>query len=295
MVSNPIQKQKRNSMLIGLIIGLAVGLVLCVILYMFLNSKTGVNLTSNDTAKVVAVLNKPIKSGMEITSADYTMKKVSGSSSPSDAVGGIGGNGVAIAKIDLAAGTILSNSMLTTKDSVLTKDLRVQEYNMITLPTQLSAGSYIDVRLQLPDGGDYIVISKKRVENANASTVWLKMNEEETLTMSNAIVEYYIMAGSKLYATTYTDPGAQAAAIPTYCPNATVVDLINSQLNGNITSLTEGRYTDKLKNIRNSRIKAQLDRYSDTELENLESKIQEEIKNLQESRQAYFGALNAAK
>lgn len=291
MVANPMQKMKRNSTLLGLVIGLVIGLVLCVVLFLFMQSRIETGAISSSDSVNVTVLTKAVKSGTEITAADVTTKQVNKGNAPADATNTVIG---AVAKIDLTAGTILSNSMITTKDSKLTKDLREQEYNMIVLPTGLTAGKYVDIRLQLPDGGDYIVVSKKYVQNANATTVWLKMTEEETLTMSNAIVEYYIMAGSKLYATTYTDPGAQEAAIPTYCPNATVVDLINSQLNGNITSLTEGRYTDKLKNIRNSRIKAQLDKYSDKELENLETKIQEEIQSLKETRQAYFGALNSA-
>ena len=293
MVSNPIQKQKRNSMLIGLIVGLVIGLILCVILYLFLSSNAGVSMSNNEGTKTVAVLNKTIKSGAEITAADYELKKVSAATAPTDAIGGITGN--AITKIDLTSGTVLSSSMLTTTDSKLTKDLREQEYSMIVLPTQLAAGDYIDIRLQLPDGGDYIVVSKKSVQRANATTVWLKMNEEETLVMSNAIVEYYIMTGSKLYATKYTDPGVQEAATPTYTPNATVTALISG--NENITSQItdgQGRFSERLKSIRNSKIKTQLDKYNDTGLENLETNLQEEIKSLQESRQAYFGALNSA-
>lgn len=295
MVSNPIQKQKRNSMLIGLIVGLVIGLILCVILYLFLSSNAGVS--GGEGTKTVAVLNKAIKSGAEITQADVETRNVNSKNVPTDTTLNVVGS---IAKIDLTSGTVLSTSMITTKNETLTKDLREQEYSMIVLPTQLVAGDYIDIRLQLPDGGDYIVVSKKCVQKADDTTVWLKMNEEETLVMSNAIVEYYIMTGSKLYATKYTEPGTQEAATPTYVPNATVVDLINSQLknddnpNGNIESLTNGRFSEKLKNIRNSRIKTQLNQYNDTGLENLETKLQEEIKNLQESRQAYFGTLDSA-
>lgn len=295
MVSNPIQKQKRNSMLIGLIVGLVIGLILCVILYLFLSSNAGVS--GGEGTKTVAVLNKAIKSGAEITQADVETRNVNSKNVPTDTTLNVVGS---IAKIDLTSGTVLSTSMITSKNETLTKDLREQEYSMIVLPTQLVAGDYIDIRLQLPDGGDYIVVSKKCVQKADDTTVWLKMNEEETLVMSNAIVEYYIMTGSKLYATKYTEPGTQEAATPTYVPNATVVDLINSQLknddnpNGNIESLTNGRFSEKLKNIRNSRIKTQLNQYNDTGLENLETKLQEEIKNLQESRQAYFGTLDSA-
>lgn len=293
MVANPIQKQKRNSLLLGLIVGLVIGLILCVILYLFLQSNTGASVASGDTTKQVAVLNKTIKSGANITLADITTKSVNSSVVPADAVGGI--QGTAVAKIDLTAGTVLSSSMLSSSDSKLTKDLRQQEYNMIILPSQLSAGDYIDIRLELPDGGDYIVVSKKYVQNANATTVWLNMNEEEILTMGNAIVEYYIMTGSKLYATKYTDPGSQEAAIPTYTPNSTVTALIVA--NENITSQIvdgQGRFSERLKSIRNSKINTQLSKYNDTGLENLEKNLQEEIKSLKETRQAYFGVLNSA-
>ena len=291
MVANPMQKMKRNSTLLGVVIGLVVGLLICALVYMLLLQpamETGT--TNKSQTKTVAVLTKSIKSGAEITAADYEVRVVNGTNAPTDSIGGI--NGVGIAKIDLTAGTILATSMVTTSDSKLTNDLREQEYNMISLPTQLSVGDYIDVRLQLPDGGDYIVVSKKYVQKANTTTVWLNMTEEETLVMSNAIIEYYIMAGSKLYATTYTDPGTQQAATPTYCPNAEVADLISG--NANITAIIESRYTDKLKSIRNSRINKQVSEYTDTKLENIETKIKEEIEKLQQSRESYFGALNAA-
>ena len=294
MVTNPIQKQKRNSLLGGLAVGLVIGLVLCGALYLFLTSdKAGAISTSKDGTIKVMVLNKTIKSGNTITANDYTMQTVSKSVVPSDAIGSI--NGAAVTKIDLTAGTVLSNSMLTTSDSKTTKDLREQEYNMITLPTSLTVNDFIDVRIQMPDGADYIVVSKKCVKKTDATTVWLDMTEEEILSMSNAIVEYYIMTGSKLYATKYTDPGTQEAATPTYCPNAAVVDLINSELGGNISALTEGKYSNSLKSIRNQRINSQLSKYEDTGLQNLETSIKEEIQSLKETRQAYFGTLNSAK
>ena len=292
MGSNPVQKQRRNFLLIGLVIGLIAGLIACGILYWYLTSKIDEKDSEVENLKQVAVLNKNVKSGDLITSADLSSQIVNANAVPVDAIGNV--SGTAVAKIDLSSGTIISKSMLTTSDSKITKDLRQQEYNMIILPTQLSAGDYIDVRLQLPDGGDYIVISKKYVQKANTTTIWINMTEEELLIMGNAIIEYYIMTGSKLYATKYTDPGTQEAAIPTYVPNATVVDIINSELNGNISVLTEERYSEKLKSLRNSRIKSTLSKYDEgTQLSNIEGKIQEEIKSLKESRQAYFGNLNS--
>ena len=291
MGSNPIQRQKRVSLLVGLIIGLVIGLALCGVLYWFMSNNKNVSLNNGETLKQVAVLKKAVKSGNNITMADITVKNVSSGTVPVDAVSI---SDTVVAKVDLAAGTVLSSSLITTADSKLTKDLRQQEYNMISLPSQLASGDFIDVRFELPDGGDYIVISKKRVQNANGTTVWLNMNEEEILTMSNAIIEFYIMTGSKLYATRYTDPGAQEAAIPTYTPNATVTSLISA--NENITSQIadgQGRFSERLKSMRNSRINTQLSQYSDQALSNLEKGIQDELTALKESRQAYFGTLNA--
>ena len=301
MVANPLQRQKRVSLLVGLVIGLVIGLALCGILYWFLTTKGDIGTKDTVGYKTVYVLNKAVKSGGIVTNADFTAVTVNANAVPSDATRVKDGDSV-VAKIDMGAGTIMSESMFTTADSKLTKDLRQQEYNMISLPSQLTAGNYIDIRLALADGSDYIVIPKKYVQNANATTVWLNMNEEEILTMSNAIVEYYIMAGSKLYAVKYTDPGSQEAATPTYVPNATVAELIKSQLKsdsnpkGNIETITEGRYTEALKNLRNSKIRAALSKYDEEkQLENIETKIKEEITNLKESRAAYLGVLDSTK
>lgn len=293
MGPNPIQKRQMNYMLGGIAIGLIVTLLACLGIFVLFIKPNMITGAGSEQVKTVAVLNKNIKSGSVITPADYTLQSVNGATAPADAVGGIATNNDTVAKIDLTTGTVLATSMLTTQDAKNTKDLREQEYNMISLPTNLVTGDYIDIRLQLPDGGDYIVVSKKTVQRANASTVWLKMTEEETLVMSNAIIEYYIMAGSKLYATRYTDPGSQEASTPTYYPNNTVIELINSEKDINITSLATGRYSNAIKGMRKN-INTQKGKYSDTELENIETKLQEEIKNLKESRAAYFGALNSA-
>ena len=292
MGANPMQKMKRNAMLSGLVIGLLFSVVVCVVGYMFITNNGGVVTQNKENSITVCVLNKTIKSGTEITASDIITTIVDKNLAPIDATTDVIKG---IAKIDLSAGTVLGTSMLSTTGEILTADLREQEYNMITLPSQLAVGDFIDIRLQLPNGGDYIVISKKKVLQCDASTIWLQMKEDEILTMSNAIIEYYIMAGSKLYATIYSEPGSQDASIPTYCPNAAVVQLINS--NKNIpTQITdgEGRFSEALKSIRNDVIEKELNKYTETSLGNIESNLQDEIKKLQQSRESYFGALNAA-
>lgn len=288
MGSNPMQKMKRNSILIGLVIGLVIGLIMCVILYLFL-SGSGVSTTKGETISVCA-LNKTIKAGTTITSGDITYKKVKTTDVPSDVTNQVV-NG--IAKIDLSAGTVLTKSMITASEETTKDDVRRQEYNMVSLPSRLSTGEFIDIRLQLPNGADYIVISKKQVLACNASTIWLNMNEEEIELMSNAIIEYYIMKGSKLYAAVYTEPGIQTASVGTYVPNSSVSTLISS--NPNIKNyINQERYSDALKAIRNNNIASSLNQYSEDAIKNIEENMQEEIKTLKQTRESYFGALNSA-
>lgn len=288
MGTNPMQKMKRNSILTGLTIGLVIGLVLCGVMYFVLTQSSTTNNTKGTTI-AACVLNKEIKSGTAITENDVISTMVSSANAPTDATTQVVGG---IAKIDLSAGTIIGTSMLNTSSETTTNDLREQEYNMIVLPTNLAVGDFIDIRLQLPNGGDYIVISKKKVINCNSTTVWLNMYEEEIELMSNAIIEYYIMAGSKLYATTYTDPGIQVASTGTYVPNSTVSSLISA--NPNVKSfINSDRYSEELKAIRNNYINNEVNKYSDSAISNIENNMKEEIKSLKESRTAYFSALNS--
>ena len=49
------------------------------------------------------------------------------------------------AKTALTAGVTLSADMLQVQGEEIQKDLRLQEYNMITLPSKLENGNYIDI------------------------------------------------------------------------------------------------------------------------------------------------------
>ena len=110
-------------------------------------------------------------------------------------------------------------------------DTREQEFNMIVLPSQLKEDDYVDIRLRLPSGQDYIVVSKKKILKADEITMWIKLTEDEILTLSNAIVEAYQIDGTLLYATTYVEPGIQQAASVTYIPTREVSQLINNNPN----------------------------------------------------------------
>ena len=204
-----------------------------------------------------------------------------------------------IAKVNMKANTVLTRELVSQSDEVNTDDVRTQEFNMVTLPTTLETGDFVDIRLRLPNGTDYIVVSKKEVNIPDIAgvpstdTMEVKMSEDEILTMSNAIVEAYIMKGSQLYATKYTDPGKQAKSTPTYPVSKETMDLINNDSNIIETAKNAlwARYnTDQ----RNGNVNSNLNKYTEESADSVESGIEEQIQKQKEMRQNYLEALNGA-
>lgn len=205
-----------------------------------------------------------------------------------------------IAKVDAKANTILSQSLIARSNEIYTDDARQQEYNMVILPVDLVTGDYVDIRMQLPSGQDYIVVSKKRVTIPDISgeyltdTIKINMAEDEILSLSCAIVEAYKMEGTKLYATKYVDAGLQQASIPTYVVNNEVARLMDSDANivEKAKNALYARYnSNNLKSLREQYINAALSQ-NGTE-EEFKTKAQESITSTKESRQKYLQSLTA--
>ena len=117
-------------------------------------------------------------------------------------------------RINAEERTIVAESMFTEiENETPTIDERLQEFNMILLPSDLQAGDFIDVRITLPTGANYIVIAGKEVKKlgttATSNTIYLQLDEEEILRMTAAVLESYMSNGNKLYATKYVDPSNQ--------------------------------------------------------------------------------------
>ncbi len=294
MATNPMQRKTRNSVLLGIFIGLLIGAVIIVILFLQLKQLKDEKLANEQATKTAYVLKSDVKSGTKISMDMLQKQSVLQSVIPTDfiVIDDITDN--TIAKIDLTKGTVLSKSTITESNEKQTNDLREQQYNMVILPQNLNIDNYIDIRLRLPNGQDYIVVSKKRIKKATADTIWVNMYEEETLAMSNAIVEAYIVTGSVLYATTYVEPGNQANATPTYRPSNEVIALINADANitnearSKLGSVYAGAIGERRQEIQNK-----VNEYSEQAKENIESQTQQEITNAKEARQEYFDSLNA--
>lgn len=296
--TNPMQRKAKNSFLLGvlltmIVMGVIVGLLFLKIMNM---QKTENERLANQ--KQVYVLSQDVKSGDKVDSANLTTITVDNAAVPSNAITPGSLTEYTVAKIDLKKGTTITAGMVTESSEETTADLRMQEYNMIKLSTQLATNDYIDIRLRMPSGLDYIVVSKKSVKipviggEESSNTIWVKLSEAETLAMSNAIVEAYTMNGAILYTTTYTEPGMQDAATPTYVPSANVQNLMNQ--NPNILQEAKNalftRY-NSTSSIRTNNINGELSQYQEEAQGNISNGVASEVTSAQEQRKSYLDAL----
>lgn len=298
MVANPMQRKSRTSFILGLILGLFITGVLSGFLFYQLKLMKDAENERISKEKQVYVLKSDVKSGDSLTSDLLNKVTIASEGIPTDAITPSSLDENTIAKIDLKKGTVITTSSIQESDEKTTDDLRIQEYNMLKISTQLKTGDYIDIRLRMPSGLDYLVISKKKVEvpivgdTDSENTIWLKMTEDETLTMSEAIVETYMMEGAILYTANYVEPGLQATATPTYIPNESVINLISRNPNvvNDAKTAIYKRYQEDSIGTRN-KISSEVAANADKAEDNVKSKTTTEVTTTQTQRKAYLDAL----
>ena len=297
MATNPMQRKARNSFLLGMLLMLIITGAIIAFLMMQLMNMRREEQEREASYVTVYTLNRDVDSGEEVTQADFTMTQVINSTAPTDYLtdADLGTN--MTAKISMTTGTVLSKEMINIDEDTTGNDVRKQEYNMFVLPMDLTTGDYIDIRLLMPSGTDYIVISKKKVEIPVISgmdspdTIAMELSEDEINTLSGAIVDAFRVNGAKLYVNKYTEPGLQEAATPTYPVSREVLELINA--NPNIVEEARNalwnRYnTDQRNNIITPAVEGE---EGDS---NYDSNMQESITNSLNTRQEYLEGLSAA-
>ena len=295
MATNPMQRKARNSFLLGMLLMLIIsGAVIALLMIQLMNMKKEEQELQESYVKVY-VLNKDVESGDEITAADLTEAEVVKTNAPTDYLTPSGLGEKNIAKISMTQGTVVSQEMLYVDETVIGNDVRKTEYNMFILPSDLVTGDYIDVRLQLPTGTDYIVVSKKKVEIPqiagvdSTDTISIELSEDEINMISNAIVDAFKVNGAKLYVNKYTEPGIQEASTPTYPVNSEVMALINS--NPNIVEEARNALWNRYNSDqRNNVIRPAVE--NEDAQDNLETNMEESVTNSITTRQEYLEGLS---
>ena len=292
MAVNPMQKKARNSFLLGMIITLIVCAIIGVILYIAVIGPENKASKEKGTATKAYALNRDVKSGQEITADMLSPINTYSNLIPQNYIDStiltsVESGKKVVAKVDLYKNTILTASTVTTEENTVTKDVRTMEYNMLTLPINLTIGDYVDIRITFPDGQDFIVIAKKEIKNIQGNTVTFDMSEADIVMLNSAIVESYIMKASNIYIAKYVEPGMQekAANVPT----AEVIRLIETD--SNIVSTAKNELTSRFDaNIRNQ-MNSTVNQYSEQGLTNVEEGIQKQIEDAKKAREEYLSSL----
>ena len=204
-----------------------------------------------------------------------------------------------VAKVDMNKNTLITTELISKSDNIVQDDVRRQEYNMIVLPADLATGDYIDIRLMLPSGQDYIVVSKKEVEIPNiggvdsSDTIWVNLSEDETLHLSCAIVDAFKINGAKLYATKYTEAGMQEAAKVTYVMTQEATKLLENDPNILERAMNEirSRYNSTA-TLRNDYINKEIENQGDQAQTNYQTNMSDSVTNSKNTRKEYLDSLS---
>lgn len=306
MASNPIQRRARQSFLIGFLLALVIMAIVVATLFMKINALNEEKEKLIVTEVMVYTTIDDIKSGQEVTQDMLTQIPIKTVNTVFD-VGNYltpgsfeynNETGEAYkyySKIDIPSGSVMLANMLYAENEATSSDERIIEYNMFVLPSQLNNGDYIDIRYKLPTGVDYIVLSRKRVEQCTSDTIWMEMNEEDINVINSAIVDSYLVDGSMLYATIYKEPGMQSALTQTYPVNNDVLTEI--QKTPNILQDAKNALNTRWNTFGQDRIRSEkIDSYTAEDepaqkASTVESGLQESVTTQQTMRDDYVSAL----
>lgn len=236
MAMNPMQRKIRNSFLFGFLVAVIVAAIVVGLLFMKIKGLNDEIAAAREKEKIamtdVYTVSQAVKENESVR--DVSTIKVATEKVPENAItdANLGeyldenDEYQMVAKVNIAPNVPLTTDMV--EKSAEASSYRLVEYSMISLPSKLVEGDYIDIRLAVAEeAADFVVLSKIKVEETTSSTMWLKVSESQLQLLNNAIVESYIIEGSKLYATQYVNP-AQAPLNTTYVPNDTIMTLIKA-------------------------------------------------------------------
>ena len=312
MAQNPMQRKMTNSFLLGMFITLLIAAIIVGLLLFRINKlnteKETLESSQVQSTKTVYVASETIAEGdiaygasnengssgakieQRMVTTDIAQDQLLTSEdleTYNEQTGETTVN-VMAAKFEIAPGTVITKNML--ENTGIDDSERLMEYNMIALPSQLLEGTYVDIRLLLPNGEDFVVVSKKYVEQVSYTTIWIKLSEHEIETLSNAIIESYIIDGAKSYATTYSSPESQSASKCTYVPRGNVQVIIKKMLDdGALASELEStwkKYTD-------DSYRTVLDQYigeydAEERSERVTEGVEEELTEMQSARDTFL-------
>lgn len=189
-------------------------------------------------------LNAGVKMGQEIQSSDYTETQVPSTMAKSLIQDPSELNGKHY-RMDLTAGTALTKDNI--KSEELTDDMRLYDIVLDTSPVGLKVGAYVDVRITLPLGEDFVAMSHKRVEDINGGVMKLAVNEHDIHAYNSMLIDKLMYPGTQLYALEYVEGGVQKASDVYYPMSKKVITI--AQKDPNLISAIKSDILQKRNNL----------------------------------------------
>lgn len=113
-------------------------------------------------------------------------------------------------RVDVKAGSPLTYDLVFDDD--LRDDMRLMDVVVHIVPVGLKVGSYVDIRIALPLGEDFIAMSHKKVYGVNGSVLKLAVSEEDIHAYNSMLVDSVLYPGTSIYAVEYVEAGSQKPA-----------------------------------------------------------------------------------
>lgn len=240
------------------------------------------SLTALGPIQDVYTVSGAVKAGDEITEDQITTMSLPSSmitetyiADPSEAIG-------QIYKVAINPGTPLTTDMLMSQE--ITDTTRDFDITVDRCTVGLTAGDYADLRITLPYGDDYVVLSHLRIESIGAQTFKVYLDERQWHTYQGALVDCYLHAdqGTTIYLAKYIEPGVQKPAEEYYAVPKNIEAIM--MLDPNIV---DKAFIKSISNIR----KPVDDIFESLVDEDVEKSIADETGKLSGGRSSYNGAV----
>lgn len=203
-------------------------------------------------SKVGWVLIRDIESGEKITDLDVEERTLPDYFVPGNVIANKEDVIGKVIKINALRSTAITEEMVF-EDGPLDPSTRKEEVQYVRLPLQIAAGDTVDIRIVFPNGEDYIVVSKKKLDTVDfeGQNAFFQDTEEEAMLLQAALVDAYIN-DAEIYMKQYVEPELQAAPRPTYVPNSAVLDLMTR--NPQIVNSAKWKLVESLRNSLEDRL-----------------------------------------
>lgn len=131
------------------------------------------------------------------------------------------------ARIDIPAGMRILTVMEAEEE--YEESRRECTFMEISLPDVLKSGDMVDVRIQYPNGENYCVLERKKLQRSETNCLESRflLSEKEQLYISSALYDQTFYAGTKLYAVRYVTVPLQTESDMKYIPALDVLQQLS--------------------------------------------------------------------